>query len=58
MHNLATLNHMWSKQYKNKNFYNNLAWTAICVQNVDVHVSCNSHNFTQFAAFFIDPQAK
>ena len=32
-----------------------IAWTAICVQNVDVHVSCSSHDDTQFAAFFIDP---
>ena len=31
------------------------AWTAICVQNVDVHVSCSSHDDAQFAAFFIDP---
>jgi len=28
---------------------------AICVQNVDVHVSCSSHNVSQLAAFFIDP---
>lgn len=32
-----------------------LAWTAICVQNVDVHVSCSSHDDAQLAAFFIDP---
>lgn len=37
---------------------NKSVWTAICVQNVNVHVSCSSHVNTQFAAFFIDPQAK
>jgi len=31
---------------------------AICVRNVDVHVSCSSHCDTQLAAFFIDPRAK
>ena len=40
------------------------AWTvdeprsAMCVQSVDVHVSCSSHSDTQLAAFFIDPRAK
>ena len=40
------------------------AWTvdeprsAICVQSVDVHVSCSSHSDAQLAAFFIDPRAK
>ena len=40
------------------------AWTvdkprsAMCVQNVDVHVSCSSHSDAQLAAFFIDPRAK
>ena|SRR5215468_2159176 len=32
--------------------------TAMCVRNVDVHVSCSSHVDAQFAAFFIDPRAK
>ena len=32
--------------------------SAMCVQNVDVHVSCSSHSDTQLAAFFIDPRAK
>lgn len=32
--------------------------SAICVQNVDVHVSCSSHSDTQLAAFFIDPRAE
>jgi hypothetical protein len=32
--------------------------TAICVQNVGVHVSCSSHVCTQLAAFFIDPRAE
>lgn len=32
--------------------------TAMCVQNVDVHVSCSSHVDAQLAAFFIDPRAK
>jgi hypothetical protein len=32
--------------------------TAMCVRNVDVHVSCSSHVDALFAAFFIDPQAK
>lgn len=31
---------------------------AICVQNVDVHVSCSSHADAQLAAVFIDPRAK
>ncbi len=33
-------------------------WSAICVQSVDVHVSCSSHSDAQLAAFFIDPRAK
>lgn len=33
-------------------------WTAMCVQNVDVHVSCSSQVITQLAAFFIDPRAE
>lgn len=33
-------------------------WTAMCVRNVDVHVSCSSHVDAQLAAFFIDPRAK
>ena len=32
--------------------------SAICVQNVDVHVSCSSHCVTELAPFFIDPRAK
>ena len=32
--------------------------SAICVQSVDVHVSCSSHSDAQLAAFFIDPRAK
>jgi hypothetical protein len=32
--------------------------SAICVRNVDVQCVCNSHYFTQLAAFFIDPRAK
>ena len=32
--------------------------SAICVQSVDVQVSCSSHSDTQLAAFFIDPRAK
>lgn len=32
--------------------------TAMCVRNVDVHVSCSSHADAQLAAFFIDPRAK
>jgi hypothetical protein len=36
----------------------NLFQTAICVQNVGVHVSCSSHVCTQLAAFFIDPRAE
>jgi hypothetical protein len=32
--------------------------TAMCVRNVDVHVSCSSHFDAQLAAFFIDPRAK
>lgn len=32
--------------------------TAMCVRNVDVHVSCSSQVDAQFAAFFIDPRAK
>ena len=32
--------------------------TAMCVRNVDVHVSCSSHVDAQLAAFFIDPRAK
>ena len=32
--------------------------TAMCVRNVDVHVSCSSHVDAQFAAFFIDPRAE
>lgn len=31
---------------------------AICVQSVDVHVSCSSHDNTEFAPFFIDPRAE
>lgn len=31
---------------------------AMCVRNVDVHVSCSSHGNAQLAAFFIDPRAK
>lgn len=31
---------------------------AMCVRNVDVHVSCSSHVNAQLAAFFIDPRAK
>ena len=31
---------------------------AMCVQNVDVHVSCSSHSDAQLAAFFIDLRAK
>lgn len=34
------------------------AWAAMCVRSVDVHVSCSSHDDTQFAAFFIDPRAE
>ncbi len=30
----------------------------MCVQNIDVHVSCSSHGNAQLAAFFIDPRAK
>ena len=33
-------------------------WTAMCVRNVDVHVSCSLHVDAQLAAFFIDPRAK
>lgn len=33
-------------------------WTAMCVRNVDVHVSCSSQVDAQLAAFFIDPRAK
>lgn len=32
--------------------------TAMCVRNVDVHVSCSSQVDAQLAAFFIDPRAK
>ena len=32
--------------------------SAMCVQSVDVHVSCSSHSDAQLAAFFIDPRAK
>lgn len=32
--------------------------TAMCVRNVDVHVSCSSHDDARLAAFFIDPRAK
>ena len=32
--------------------------SAICVQSVDVHVSCGSHGITELAPFFIDPRAK
>ena len=32
--------------------------SAMCVQSVDVHVSCSSHYDAQLAAFFIDPRAK
>lgn len=32
--------------------------TAMCVRNVNVHVSCSSHVDAQLAAFFIDPRAK
>ena len=32
--------------------------SAICVQSVDVHVSCSSHGITELAPFFIDPRAK
>ena len=32
--------------------------SAMCVQNVDVRVSCSSHSDAQLAAFFIDPRAK
>ena len=32
--------------------------SAICVQSVDVHVSCSSHGISELAPFFIDPQAK
>jgi hypothetical protein len=31
---------------------------AMCVRNVDVHVSCSSHVDAQFAASFIDPRAE
>lgn len=31
---------------------------AMCVQIVDVHVSCSSHVNARLAAFFIDPRAK
>ena len=31
---------------------------AMCVQNVDVHVSCSSHGISELAPFFIDPRAK
>lgn len=31
---------------------------AMCVRNVNVHVSCSSQFVTHFAAFFIDPRAK
>ena len=36
----------------------NFFQTAMCVQNVGVHVSCSSHVCTQLAAFFIDPRAE
>ena len=29
--------------------------SAICVQSVDVHVSCSSHGISELAPFFIDP---
>ena len=32
--------------------------SAICVQSVDVHVSCSSHGISELAPFFIDPRAK
>ena len=32
--------------------------SAICVQSVNVHVSCSSHGITELAPFFIDPRAK
>ena len=29
--------------------------SAICVQSVDVHVSCSLHGISELAPFFIDP---
>ena len=29
--------------------------SAICVQSVDVHMSCSSHGISELAPFFIDP---
>ena len=32
--------------------------SAICVQSINVHVSCSSHGISELAPFFIDPRAK
>ena len=32
--------------------------SAICVQSVDIHISCSSHYISELAPFFIDPRAK
>lgn len=46
----TTLNRVWPKAFTPR--------AAICVQHVDVRVSCSSHYDAQFAAVFIDPRAK
>jgi hypothetical protein len=48
----ATLKQEWSVDRLS------LARTAMCVRNVDAHVSCSSHSDAHLAAFFIDPRAE
>ena len=44
-----TLSQIWNRDKLN---------SAICIQSVDVHVSCSSHGITELAPFFIDRRAK
>lgn len=46
---LATLRQAWYRENPD---------TAMRVRIVDVQLVCNSHYFSQLAAFFIDPRAK
>lgn len=46
----TTLNQVWPRERGPR--------AAMCVQTVDAHVSCSSHDDAQLAAFFIDPRAE
>ena len=56
---ITTLNHMYLIQVQNSKIWriNQNVQGAICVQHIDDHVSCSSHDDAQFAAVFIDPWA-